>query len=137
MFTSDRAQLAIRALCYLSFQRTDGTVPVHDLAEQVGVSEKNMESILSPMRISGLVQAIKGRSGGYRLGHDPTQVPVLEVLASLDSRWRSSRSIGAGTPEAAFLADVEASFRSRLAGASLQDVVDRYHQEQGRLTYSI
>lgn len=137
MFVSDRTQLALRALCHLTFRRAEQTVAVRQLAEWVGVSEKNMESILTPLRQSGVVSASKGRAGGYRLSRDPTDLSLLVILEALDSRWRAAESAFPSEPEAPFLFDLERTFRSHLSKATLQDVVDRYHRDRGSLTYSI
>ncbi len=57
-------------------------VPLLDIAQRQDISEKYLESIVASLSKAGLVDATRGKGGGYRLIKDPRDYTVMEILRS-------------------------------------------------------
>ncbi len=55
-------------------------VPVRELAENLGQSEKYLEQLLLPLRRARLVTSTRGPHGGYRLARPPAYITLLEIV---------------------------------------------------------
>ena len=54
-----------------------------EIAETLGLPEIPVRQALVRLRRAGILQAEKGRQGGYRLTKPPEQIPLLSVLRAL------------------------------------------------------
>lgn len=45
----------------------EGYIPLQTIAKRQGISEKYLESILAVLSKAGLLDAVRGKGGGYRL----------------------------------------------------------------------
>jgi Rrf2 family protein len=54
-----------------------------EIAEKLGLPEIPVRQALVRLRRAGILQAEKGRQGGYRLAKAPEKIPLLSVLRSL------------------------------------------------------
>jgi Rrf2 family protein len=82
MLISTRGRYALRMLIALSKTETEvnGGVPLRKLSENTGISMKYLESIISPLLKAGIVQARRGKSGGYRLARSAEEISISEIL---------------------------------------------------------
>lgn len=55
-------------------------VPLADVAQRQGISEKYLESIISLLSKAKLVVGVRGKGGGYRLSRAPEEYPLSDVL---------------------------------------------------------
>jgi Rrf2 family protein len=53
------------------------------IAEKLGLPEIPVRQSLVRLRRAGILQAEKGRQGGYRLAKPPEKIPLLSVLRAL------------------------------------------------------
>ena len=54
-----------------------------EIAEKLGLPEIPVRQALVRLRRAGILQAEKGRQGGYRLAKAPEKIPFLSVLRAL------------------------------------------------------
>ncbi len=57
-----------------------------DLAKAGGIPAPMLEQLLLKLRRAGLVEARRGRQGGYRLRRSPAAIPLAAILAAVSSR---------------------------------------------------
>ncbi len=57
-------------------------VPLLDIAQRQEISEKYLEGIVASLSKAGLVEATRGKGGGYRLIKDPKDYNIMEILKS-------------------------------------------------------
>lgn len=76
----DQAVRLVMRLAATGEQQTLG-----QLAEQEALPEPTVAKLLGQLRRGGVVEAIRGRHGGYVLSRDPADIPVAEVLRALGS----------------------------------------------------
>ena len=67
MIVSTKGRYALRVMVYLA-QRSGGDfIPLKEIAESEGISQKYLESIMSTLSKADFVDAVHGKGGGYRL----------------------------------------------------------------------
>ena len=80
MIVSTRGRYALRVLLDLCSGDPDAFVPMKEIAKREGISVKYMELIMPVLVKNGLVEAVHGKGGGYRLGVKPSECRVGDVL---------------------------------------------------------
>ena len=80
MIVSTKGRYALRVmLCFA--QRSGGEyVPLKEIAEAEGISQKYLESIMTILSKAGFVDAVHGKGGGYRLNRNPEDYTVGSIL---------------------------------------------------------
>jgi Rrf2 family transcriptional regulator, iron-sulfur cluster assembly transcription factor len=69
----------------------DGTVPLSLVAERQGISIAYLEQLFVKLRRVGLVESARGRSGGYKLGRDPSAISVADILRAVEEDVHMTR----------------------------------------------
>ncbi len=70
--------------CLIQLARTlDRSLSITEIAEREGMSSPYVAKLLSILRQEGLVESVRGRSGGYRLVSPPTEIRVGQILKAL------------------------------------------------------
>jgi len=80
MMISTRGRYALRVMLDLATDETGTYVPLDTIARRQGISEKYLESILAALSRAGLVLALRGKGGGYKLSRKPKDYPIGEIL---------------------------------------------------------
>jgi len=80
MMISTRGRYALRVLVDLAERQSDDYVTLKEIAERQEISEKYLESIVKLLVKAGMLDGLRGKGGGYRLGRDAAEITVLEVL---------------------------------------------------------
>ena len=80
MMISTKGRYALRILTDIAEHQGDGYVPLKESADRQEISEKYLENILASLSRAGLVQALRGKGGGYRLSRTPAEYPIGEIL---------------------------------------------------------
>ena len=55
-------------------------IPLKEIAEAEGISQKYLESIMTTLSKAGFVDAVHGKGGGYRLNRNPEEYTVGSIL---------------------------------------------------------
>jgi Rrf2 family protein len=58
----------------------DDYIPLKQIAEDEGISQKYLESIMTVLSKAGFVDAVHGKGGGYRLNREPKDYTVGSIL---------------------------------------------------------
>ncbi len=80
MMISTRGRYALRVMLDLAMDDTGAYVPLDVIAHREGISEKYLESIIVALSRAGLVKALRGKGGGYKLSRAPEAYPIGEIL---------------------------------------------------------
>ncbi len=81
---SKKTKYAFHALTYLGKHQEGGSVLIHDIAAEYGISHKFLENILLELKKAGLLGSKKGKGGGYYLIKEPSEIPLSRVIRLLD-----------------------------------------------------
>jgi Rrf2 family protein len=84
MKVSTRSTYAIRALLSLARAGDHETVTLGRIAETQKIPLPYLVQIFSRLRKAGLVEAIRGPQGGYRLSRAPGEISLAQIIASLE-----------------------------------------------------
>ena len=68
-------------------ERPAASLTVSEVAEVEGLSEQYAGKLFRILAKGGLVEAVRGRGGGYRLSRPPEQIHVAEALAALGGKF--------------------------------------------------
>ena len=78
---------------------TDTSLSLSRIAEEQHISVAYLEQLFIKLRRAGLVESVRGRSGGYRLGRPADEITVFEVMAAVAEGTDMTRcGNGAGEP---------------------------------------
>ncbi|WP_312280412.1 RrF2 family transcriptional regulator [Oscillibacter sp.] len=80
MLISTKGRYALRVMIDLAEHRTEGYVPLKEVAERQDISEKYLESIIKLLVKGKLLTGLRGKGGGYRLTKSPEEYSVGVVL---------------------------------------------------------
>lgn len=80
MLVSTRGRYALRIMLELGRHEGEGCVPLPVIAENQQISEKYLESIVSVLAKTKLVEGQRGKGGGYRLTRPLSECSVGEIL---------------------------------------------------------
>lgn len=80
MLVSTRGRYALRVLIDLAQQPNGTWTPLKEIASRQDISQKYIEAIMTLLSKNGLVDAVHGKGGGYKLNRDIKEYKVGEVL---------------------------------------------------------
>ena len=81
MMISTRGRYALRVMIDLAEHIDEGYIPLQTIAKRQGISEKYLESIMAVLSKAGLLEAVRGKGGGYRLSKPAKEYTAFEVLS--------------------------------------------------------
>ena len=80
MIVSTKGRYALRVMVNFAQQDRDAYIPLKEIAEKEGISQKYLESIMTVLSKAGFVDAVHGKGGGYRLNRSPEEYTVGSIL---------------------------------------------------------
>lgn len=80
MIVSTKGRYALRVMVGLALRKADEYVPLKEIAEEEEISQKYLESIMTTLSKAGMLDALHGKGGGYRLNRAPSQYTVGSIL---------------------------------------------------------
>ena len=76
-------EYGLRCLLALAKEGQDGQLSISEISELEGLSVPYTSKLLSILRKSKLVNAVRGRGGGFRIARNPNEINLLEVITAL------------------------------------------------------
>lgn len=132
MMISTRGRYALRILVDLAEHQGDGYVTLREVALRQEISEKYLESIVKELVRAGILEGLRGKGGGYRLGAAPESINVLKVLELMEGSLSPVACLSEGSapcPRAAgcrtlpLWEGLDKLVRGYLSGFSIQDLM--------------
>lgn len=80
MMISTKGRYALRVMLDLADHNGGEYIPLKDIAQRQEISVKYLENILASLSRAGLVDAIRGKGGGYRLCRVPEDYSAGEII---------------------------------------------------------
>ena len=80
MIVSTKGRYALRVMVSLAQRAEEEYIPLKEIAEQEGISQKYLEAIMTTLSKAGFVDAVHGKGGGYRLNRKPESYTVGSIL---------------------------------------------------------
>ena len=99
MKLSTKGRYAMVALADLAMMRNkaggEDRVSLAEISKRQDISLPYLEQLFVKLRRAGLVEAVRGPGGGYRLARDPVEIRVSEVLQAVEETVDATHA-GAG-----------------------------------------
>ena len=80
MIVSTKGRYALRVMVRFAQLGREEYIPLKEIAEAEGISQKYLESIMTLLSKGGFVDAVHGKGGGYRLNRRPEEYTVGSIL---------------------------------------------------------
>lgn len=80
MIISSKGRYALRIMTDLAEHTGEGFISLSDISARQEISLKYLESITAMLNKSGLVESMRGKSGGYKLHKKPEEYTLREIL---------------------------------------------------------
>lgn len=98
MFISTKSQYALRAVFEIAKSNHQATMTIGEIAKAQQVPQRYLEGILNQLRKGGLLEAQRGRSGGYKLAKDARNITVGDVVRLIDGPIRAVACVKEAKP---------------------------------------
>ncbi|MBP1704442.1 MAG: transcriptional regulator, BadM/Rrf2 family [Chloroflexi bacterium] len=93
-----RGDYAIRAMLALARSRNGSLQSVSRIAADMAIPRQFLPEVMLDLGRAGLVDAVPGRSGGYRLRRPATDITLLDVVEAVEGDSRRRTCILRGGP---------------------------------------
>ena len=80
MIVSTKGRYALRVMVHFAQRGNESYIPLKELAEAEGISQKYLETIMTALSKAGFVDAVHCKGGGYRLNRSPDEYTVGSIL---------------------------------------------------------
>ena len=74
---------ALRTLMYLAVHR-DRLVTIQDIADLHGIAKNHLTKVVHQLGLLGVVETVRGRNGGLKLGKEPSQINIGAVVRNTE-----------------------------------------------------
>lgn len=98
MRLTTRGRYAVTALLDLALQDAmqENAVSLSDIAKRQSISVSYLEQLFSKLRKRGLVNSIRGASGGYHLAKPLDEIDVMSIISAVDESINAMQCGGRG-----------------------------------------
>ena len=80
MIVSTKGRYALRVMVSFAQRGREEYIPLKEIAESEGISQKYLETIMTTLSKGGIVDAVHGKGGGYRLNRPAGEYTVGSIL---------------------------------------------------------
>lgn len=84
MKLSTKGRYGLMAMNRLKENYGKGAMSLKEIAELENLSEAYLEQLFARLKKSGLVNSIRGAGGGYVLAKEPSEIPLGDIINSLE-----------------------------------------------------
>jgi Rrf2 family transcriptional regulator, iron-sulfur cluster assembly transcription factor len=93
-----RGDYAVRAMLALARNPDDDPVSVHRIAAAMAIPVQVLPRVMTDLHRAGLVEAVAGRTGGYRLARAADRISLLAVVEAIEGDSRRTTCVLRGGP---------------------------------------
>jgi len=83
MRLSTKGRYAVTAMLDLAIHYDEGPVTLAGISEAQGISLSYLEQLFVRLKKYGLVEALRGPGGGYRLAHSPEDISIAQIIDAI------------------------------------------------------
>ena len=123
---------ALRSLIFLGLNR-DRLVTIQDIADLHAISKNHLMKVVHQLGVSGMVETVRGRNGGLRLGREPADITIGEVVRRTETDFYMAECFNPGNIGCAYSAScalkgvlgaATAAYLLVLDGVTLADMLE-------------
>jgi Rrf2 family nitric oxide-sensitive transcriptional repressor len=122
---------ALRSLIFLGLNR-DRLVTIQDIADLHGISKNHLMKVVHQLGLSGMIETVRGRNGGLRLGRAPADINIGDVVRRTETDFHMAECFDPGNVGCAYSASctlkgvlgaATAAYLKVLDGVTLADIL--------------
>ena len=98
IMVSTKGRYALRVMVDLAKNQGDGYLPLKEIAQRQGISEKYLESVLKGLVAGKMLTGVRGKGGGYRLSRRPEEYTVADILRLTEGELAAVACLEKGAP---------------------------------------
>lgn len=136
---STKGQYALLIMTELASQTSDKYIPLKNLSSKLNLSTKYMEQILIQLSKAGLVSALRGNNGGYKLNKPAENYTAGEILRVLEGDLSpcgtSSKENDVSSGNTTFWNDFEKSINNYVDSISLDKLAEQNKSKDEYMYY--
>ena len=95
MRLSSKSQYGLKACFILSKHYESRCISASTLEKEIAVSNKYIEKIMRMLSYAGIIQAVRGAAGGYKLARAPQEITIGDVVRALEDNMEIADCITA------------------------------------------
>jgi len=138
MQLSNKTVYGIRAMLDLALATDKESVKVAGIARRQGIPQPYLSHLMGTLISGGLVQSVRGPSGGVSLLRPPDKITMFEIYRVLEGSPETVVGFDAADPGETgvslvaqqFWQEMKAALDAVLEGTTLADMVTRYRRQQ-------
>lgn len=131
MKISTRGRYGLRAMIDIASDKSGRAVPLREIAQNQGLSEKYLEYIMKLLSKAGLVRSVRGAKGGYMLNMPGTGITAGMILRALEGSISPTECADKGCEKGEECAaayvwhELENAINAVVDGITLEELCDR------------
>ncbi len=139
MRLSTRSRYGVRMMFEFALKFNQGPVFLKEVASMQGISFKYLSKLVIPLKSAGLLQSVRGASGGYMLAKHPSEITIRMIVEKLEGDVSLVECTG--NPNACkrntncvartIWKRTDEAIMKVLDDITLQDMVDEYRRSSG------
>lgn len=94
MKMSTKGRYAVMAMIDIAAHSHGEPVSLAEIAERQDISQEYLEQLFGKLRRAKLVESSRGPGGGYRLARESRDIPMSDIVLSVDEELRVTRCDG-------------------------------------------
>lgn len=91
MFLTNKARYAVMAVSQIASNNNSTLVKLADIASMQQIELKFLEQIFAKLKKNGLVEAVRGPNGGYRMLKSANNITVAEIISAVEEKIKITR----------------------------------------------
>jgi Rrf2 family transcriptional regulator, iron-sulfur cluster assembly transcription factor len=115
---SNKCELAIKAILYLSLLEKDNKISAQVLADKMGIMKPYASKVLKDLVTAGLISSQQGVHGGFYLDKNLDDILLIDIVKTIDGNGLFENCIlgfpGCGTCEACPVHDIWGGIRAQI-----------------------
>lgn len=76
---------AMRVLIHVGAEEADRLSSIQEIADTFGISKDHLKKVVHNLGQAGLLETVRGRGGGLRLGRPPNQISIGQIVRQTET----------------------------------------------------
>lgn len=81
---SKKCEYGLQAVLYMAAKEQGCVCPSDEIAEKLKIPKEFISKILQSLTSSGIIESKKGKSGGFLLAKNPSQIKLIDIVDAID-----------------------------------------------------
>ena len=81
---SKKCELAVQAVLFLSIKEKERVFKAGEISEELKVPKEFVSKMLQILTASGIIGSKKGKTGGFFLAKNPSEIKLIDIVLAID-----------------------------------------------------